>query len=369
MTKLLFVITKDDVGGAQKYIRDLEDHLDKNLFEIKVLTGGRGKKGGIRFLSNAFQPYFLFLNDAAALLELFFIFKKEKPDVVHLNSSKAGVIGAFAAKLAGVPQVVFTAHGWVFNPENKLSRLRRRFYIWFHRLAAGCQDRIINVSEYDRQLALKERIAPEEKLLTVYNGISDINFLLKKDARKNLRALSGREIDLEKIWIGSVGRLVSEKDYETLIESAVFVPEAVLVIIGSGYEYRKLKAKAEKFKVQDRVFILGNIAPAAPYLKAFDLFVLSSVKEGLPYTVLEAMSAELPIVVTRVGGMTEIVDGRGLVMPPREPQEMARAINYLLKNSEEAKKMAAEAKRFLREKLTLERMIKETERVYENSNF
>src|SRR3990172_4357776 len=128
--KILYLVTKDDVGGAQKYVADLSGGLNPNEFDIKVITGG---KAGARFLSNSFWPFLLFINDWLALAELFLIFRRERPAIVHLNSSKAGVVGAMAAKLAGVPKVIFTAHGWVFNPDNYLSFARRWAYIAFHK--------------------------------------------------------------------------------------------------------------------------------------------------------------------------------------------------------------------------------------------
>ncbi len=363
MTKILFVITKDDVGGAQKYVKDLVESLDPKKFEIKILTGG---KGGVRFLSNVFWPHLLFVNDIAALLELIFKLRKEKPEIIHLNSSKAGVIGAIAAKLAGVPRVIFTAHGWVFNPDNDFSFWRRRFYILLHKLAALFQDKIINVSEYDRQLAMKCRIAPPEKLTTIHNGISELSFLSKKDARKAIKTISGKLLDAEAVWIGSIGRLVAEKDYRTLVETAALVPETHFIILGSGYQRKNLESKIKKLGLDNRVFIIQDIAPAAHYLKAFDVFVLSSIKEGLPYTMIEAMAAQLPIVVTRIGGMTEIISGRGLVMPPREPAELARAIKFLLDNPKEAQKFSLEASNFRKTKLNLDNMVEETEKIYES---
>src|SRR3989338_2036339 len=103
MIKVLMVITKDDIGGAQRYVRDLAENLDKARFEAKIITGG---KDGVYFLSNFFKPHFLFFNDLAAVIELFFIFRREHPDVIHLNSSKAGVVGAFAACLCNWSRVI-----------------------------------------------------------------------------------------------------------------------------------------------------------------------------------------------------------------------------------------------------------------------
>lgn len=361
MKKALFLITKDDIGGAQKYVNELAGQLDKNKFQLKILTGG---KNGVRFLSNAVRPYFLFINDLLAIAELFFVFRRENPDIVHLNSSKAGVVGAIAAKLAGVPKAVFTAHGWVFNPDNKLNWLQRYFYILSHKIAAYFQDAVISVSNYDGQLAHKHRIAAPEKLSVIYNGIGHINFFGKTEARKVLKKIIGEPVDEKSIWIGSVGRLVAEKDYETFIEAAAQVPNAQFFIIGSGYELPKLKDKIKKLGIENRFFIIEALAPAAPYFKAFDIFLLTSIKEGLPYTMLEAMAADVPLIVTRVGGMPEIVKDRGLVMPPGEPDEIARAINYYLGKPEEAEKFAFAAKKFLEENLTLSRMVKETEKIY-----
>lgn len=374
--KVIYIITKNDIGGAQKYVRELSENLDKEKFESVILTGGRG---GLRWLSNAFRPYFLFINDFLAVIELFFIFRRERPDIIHLNSSKAGVIGALAVQLYELtlypkphtlnPRVIFTAHGWVFNPDNDLSFWSRRFYILLHKLAAHFQDKIINVSEYDRRLALKYKVALSEKLFTVYNGIDyqNLKFLARDSARKFLFSKFNPPaggLNPAYKWVGSIGRLVPEKNYETLIKAAALIKNVYFFIIGSGPEHLKLRVKAEELKVSDRVFFFENIAPAAPYFKAFDIFVLSSIKEGLPYTMLEAMAAELPIVVTRIGGMTEIIEGRGLVMPPREPEELARAINYFLDSPQIAQESAKKTNDFLKNNLTLKRMIEETVKIY-----
>lgn len=392
MKKILLVITKDDVGGAQKYVRDLTENLDPKKFKVKILIGGKKRSmiddqgSTVKYLSNSLRPHFLFLNDLAAVIEMFLIFRRERPDIIHLNSSKAGVIGAFAAWLYKTfgklfnsstfqLKTVFTAHGWVFNPDNNLSRLRRWFYIWLHRLAGKFQDAIINVSEYDRKLAIKEGIASPEKLFTVRNGIDyeNMKFFEKIIAREKLVKLINQPhnskfliLDSSQKWVGSIGRLVSEKNYEDFIKATALVknPTTKFFIIGDGYQKKSLELRIKNLGLKDRFFILGGIAPAAPYLKAFDVFVLSSVKEGLPYTMVEAMAAELPLVVTRVGGMTEIIEGRGLVMPPREPTELARAIEHYLINLDEARQAAQKSHQFLEENLSLVKMIKETEVVY-----
>ncbi len=367
--KILYLITKDDVGGAQKYVRDLSTELQKSGFETKIVTGGRQ---GVRFLSNKLRPYFLFLNDWLALVELFFLFRRERPEIVHLNSSKAGVLGAFAAKLAGIKMVVFTAHGWVFNPDNDLNFAKKIIYIWVHKIAARFQDKIINVSEYDRQLAIKNKIAPEDKLITIYNGLDweNLKFFDKKTSRKVLATLVKSNLSTSQLinstWVGSIGRLVVEKSYQDFINAAALVknPEVKFFIIGDGPLKGKLLKIIKKRGLEDHFFILGGLAPAAPYLKAFDVFVLSSIKEGLPYTLLEAMAAGLPVITTRVGGMTEIVSDRGLVMQPNMPDELARAIKYLTGDEKVASILAKKGNEFLKTSLDLKQMVEATEKIY-----
>lgn len=373
--KILYIITKDDIGGAQKYINDLAKNLDKNLFEIKILYGNKD----IKWLSNKTSPWFLFLNDWLAIAELVKIYKKEKPDIIHLNSSKAGVIGSLAAQIYKVacrmshvtcPRVIFTAHGWVFNPTNALPAPVRWFYILIHKFSALFQDKIICVSEYDYKLAIRYKIAPEYKLLTIHNGISsNIKFLDKQAARKEiLKKLTnyGSQPAADYHWIGSIGRLVKEKNYETFIQAAALIPNAIFFIIGSGLEKKELKMESEKSKVSERFFIIDPTGNDAEYLKAFDIFVMSSIKEGLPYILLEAMTAELPIVVTEAGGIPEIIKNHenGLMVSQKNPEMLAKAIQGLIKNKGIANELKKTAKKIVLERFNIKQMIEKTASVY-----
>ena len=366
MAKILYIITKSDVGGAQKYVRDLSANLDKDNFEAKILYGGHD----IKWLSNKTHPWFLFLNDWLAVFEIAKILKTEQPDIMHLNSSKAGVIGALGAALAGgKTKVIFTAHGWVFNPTNELGWFVRNFYIFLHKFAAIFQDKIICVSEYDYCLALRHNICKKEKLSTIHNGIDpSINFLGKKAAREEIIKKTGGKItaNSKKAWVGSVGRLVKEKNYETLAKAAKLLPEAAFFIIGSGPEENRLRAEINGLKLAGRFFIVPPTGNDAVYLKAFDVFAMSSVKEGLPYILLEAMAAELPIVITEAGGMPELIKNHenGLMVAQKNPGAMAKAIGGILENPGIAGELAQKAKIAVSEKFSLKQMINKTEKVY-----
>ncbi len=373
--KILYIITKDDVGGAQKYVNDLIENLDKNLFETKLLRGGKE----IKWLSNKIWPWFLFLNDWLAILELAKIYKKEQPDIIHLNSSKAGVIGSLATKIYKIschllhvacPKVIFTAHGWVFNPTNALSLPIRWFYILFHKIAALFQDKIICVSEYDYKLALQYKIAPAFKLISIHNGIDpNIKFLDRETAKGEiLKKLptSNFRLPTNVPWIGSIGRLVKEKNYETFIKAATFIPDAIFFIIGNGLELTNLQQTINNLQLTKRFFFIEPCGEDYKYLKAFDVFVMSSIKEGLPYILLEAMTAELPIVVTETGGIPEIIKNHenGLMVSQKNPEMLAKAVLGLIKNKNIANELKTTAKKIVQEKFNLKQMITKTALVY-----
>lgn len=366
--KILYILTKSGIGGAQKYVADLSENLDKNKFESKIIYGGVEA----RWLSNKTHPWFLFINDWMAVFELIKIFKIEKPDVIHLNSSKAGVIGGIAAMFSGKvrPCIVFTAHGWVFNPTNELSWLVRQFYIVLHKIAANFQDKIICVSGYDYNLALEYDICEAEKLIKIHNGIDpNMKFLSKKEARSEViekLQTFNQQLKTNIPWIGSIGRLVKEKNYETLIEAAKLVPNAYFFIIGDGSELVNLQLKIYNLKLSNRFFVIPPTGSDAQYLKAFDVFAMSSVKEGLPYILLEAMAAELPIVITEAGGMPELIKNHenGLMVAQKNSEALARAIGGLIENHAVAKELSQKAKEIVRDRFSLKKMVSETEKVY-----
>ncbi|MDO8443247.1 MAG: glycosyltransferase family 4 protein [bacterium] len=377
--KILYILTKSGIGGAQKYVKDLAENLDKNKFEAKIIYGGVES----RWLSNKTYPWLFFINDWLAVFELLKIFKLERPDIVHSNSSKAGVIGAIAAKLFNVTchmparqslgdggsrvAVVFTAHGWVFNHTNELKWLVRLFYIFLHKIAGLFTDKIICVSGYDYNLALEYDICEPEKLVKIHNGIdANMKFLSKKEARNRIM---NNELGIKNknwSWIGSIGRLVKEKNYETFIGAAKLIPNAYFFIIGEGPEFKNLKLKIKNFELDDRFFIVPPTGNDAQYLKAFDVFAMSSVKEGLPYILLEAMAAELPIVITEAGGMPELIKNHenGLMVAQRSPEALARAIGGLIENKVVAKELSLKAKEVVKERFSLKKMVSETEKVY-----
>ena len=381
--KICHLITQTHFGGAQKYICDIANNLDDS-FEITIAFGEGKKEELQKYITNPrikFKKLNFLVRDINILKdkmvggEILFFLLKNKFDILHLHSSKAGFIGSYIGKLAGVKKIVYTAHGWVFK-EN-LSKFKKSLYLFLEKFSANFKDKIICVSQNDYDAALKNKITKEDKLVLIYNGIkTNTEFLNPEEARqfvfnKIKKTNNSSTLDLTSLEVGSkkpisryipldqstkiigtISNLYSNKGLEYLIESAsklnVIYINLIFVVIGSGPEEKKLK-ELVKEKELHNFYFLGKIDNAAQYLKAFDIFTLTSIKEGLPYTLLEALGAEISIVSSNLESLTEIIENNqnGLIFKSMNSDDLVYKIQSLLNNPEFAKKLQANTKNSL----------------------
>lgn len=311
--KILIVVTKSELGGAQVFTLNLAKGL-KEAGEEVCVAGGPGNYLPEE-LAKADVPFYRFQNLERSynplkvfkfISELKVYVHKNKFDVVHLNSTNAlfGVWG-----LAGLKprlKIVFTVHGLSFlDPNHKTSPLISYFYRLFFKKAWKKVDKLVFVSRLNRENALSRKLTDKAEL--IYNGLDLTGdyFLSREDARKKLGMNS------EDYIYGSIGRLAYPKNYEFLINSFVEVkkiqPNAKLLIIGEGPEREKYESLINSYNLQGQVLLPGEIKEASRYLKAFDLFVLSSIFEGMSLSLIEAVLAGVPAIASRVGGSEEIV--------------------------------------------------------------
>jgi len=381
---ILYLVTQSELGGVQQYIYDLAANL-RDEFNIVVAFGEQGKSGelakkldvvGIQnfeipHLKRAISPK----NDMLAIFEIAKLIKKIKPDIIHLNSSKISVLGSLATFIVSKfkiqnSKLIYTVHGWVFN--EPMSNSKKIFYKYAEKFTALLKDKLICVSEYDRQIALKEKIAPKNKLVTIHNGIEEIDFFLKDEAIYKL--LSTFNFQLSTIIIGTIANLYQTKGFEYLIQAAKILKDDnlnfKLVIIGEGDERKKLEELIDNQSLRNEIILTGRINNASKLLKAFDVFVCSSVKEGFPYNIIEAMQAGLPIVSTNVGGIGEMITNEinGLLVEPKNPKELAKKIKTLIQNEELSRRLGQNAKEKSVKEFTLESMVNKTKNVYITSN-
>lgn len=298
---VLYLITKATWGGAQRYVFDLTTHLPPT-FEPVVAYGTPGKlandlaSAGVRLKHiPSLGRDIALLSDIQSFFEILRCIRETRPAVVHLNSSKAAGLGALAAQLCGVKKIVFTAHGWPFKENrNALARTMIYFLSWITSLLA---DEVIVVSKEDEKLGKKMWLVGN-KIRYVPIAIDPPAFLSREDAsaRLNISPANPRFV--------TIAELTANKGIRYAIEAIALLKERGIAveyyIVGDGEERASLEHLARERAVADRVHFLGFVANAARYLQAFDLFLLPSLKEGMPYVLLEAAAAELSVVATTV---------------------------------------------------------------------
>lgn len=367
--KILYVITKSNWGGAQRYVFDLAANLPDN-FEAVVALGGNGplkdrlEEAGIRTIPLPFLARDVrFLNDLLVLKHLISLFKKEQPDIIHLNSSKIGGLGALAGRIAKVPHIIFTAHGWAFREERPLlQKFAIKFLSW---LTILWSHTVITVSERDEREALAMPFT-KEKIVLVYNGIPETKTLERTAAR----ALIRQDILPSSLWVGTIGELHKNKGQAYAIEAfeslQATAPQAVFFVIGEGEERRSLEKLIAARNLQTNVILLGNRSNAAALLPAFDVFLFPSVKEGLPYTLLEAGLAGLPVIASGVGGIPEIITDMesGILVRPKSSEELAKAFEYLLSHKKEAVGFGKKLRATVKKNFSLKKMLNKTLAIY-----
>jgi glycosyltransferase involved in cell wall biosynthesis len=375
ITKVLFVITKSSFGGAQHYVYDLATTLPREQFEVVVALGGQGllvhklRFAGVRTVSlPSLERNVSPLRDAASFFTLWRIFCTERPDVVHLNSAKASGLGALAARLAGVPNIIFTAHGWAFNEDrSRLSRMVIKFLSWMTVVLAHKTIAVSKAVYRDTQ----NWPFINNKVVTIHNGVNEVAFLSREKAHEKLFQEKGFSIPHGALIVGTIAELHPNKGLPYAIEAiarlSVEHPDIYYVILGDGEEKGRLNALVEAHGLHGRVLLLGFVKDASHYLKAFACFLLPSVKEGLPYVLLEAGLAGLPVIASRVGGIPEVVEDKktGFLVPPRDPEAIAYATKDLFDSPALRAKLGAALREKVIRDFSFDRVISETIGVYE----
>ena len=304
---LLFVITKATHGGAQKYVGDLATGLPRDVFDIVLAYGVRGElaesleKRGIRTVRIAsLGRDVALLSDIKSFFDMRALIKRVRPDVVHLNSSKAAAIGALASRFCGVPNIIFTAHGWPFKEDRgTLSRMLIYVASWLTALLAHTT---IVVSKAD-QITGKKMPFVRNKIVHIPLGSERVEILPPPEGfKKMFGAQKPPIISQTTLRIVTIAELTRNKGIRYGIDAIKKLTErgrdAIYIVVGDGEERAALATYAGERGVADRVFFPGFVPNAAQYLSGFDVFLLPSRKEGMPYVLLEAADAGLPIVAT-----------------------------------------------------------------------
>ena len=304
------------------------------------------------------------IDDLKALVKLRSLVAMERPHIVHTHSSKAGILGRIAARLAGCPVVVHSPHGHVFY--GYFGKLRTWGVVLAERLAARMTDRIFTLTELGKRDHLRFGVGSPDKFVVVPCGIDLSKFSSPRRSREEVREEFGFSCE---VVVGWVGRLVPIKGCEYFLRALKIVlrerSEVRGLVVGDGPLRKKLEELSEGLGISGRVVFSGAREDIPEVMHAIDLLVLTSLNEGLGRVLLEAMACGVPVVASRVGGVPEIVihGETGLLVPPADPRRTAEAILEVLNDSEKAELFSRKGRKRAR-LFDVNRMIEKTEEVY-----
>lgn len=360
---VVLAITLGEPGGAQGFVLGFAKWLNANGYQVTVVAGnGRWLYEKcveahiairrVPHLGRAIHPW----NDLRAFFALKKILRELKPDTLHLNSAKMGVLGSLAASALGIRPVVYRIGGWTFL--EPLSPLIKRLYLFAEQRTARYKDTIICVHPEDEALAKEKNITPRKNLVTIPNGIDLDAFdraLLPRDTARTALHLSDTDI-----VFGTIAHLYPAKDLPRYIEACAAVakvlPQAKFVILGDGPERISIERTRSRLGLVDRVLLAGATENASRLLRAFDAFVLPSAKEGMSWALLEAMACGIPCLATDVGANRWLLgEDAGWIVPPHDPRALADAMLRAIHHTDEAQTRSLHARTIVKQRFPLKK--------------
>ncbi len=365
--RILEMIDRPSLGGGQRALLLLAAHLDKQQFKVMVGSAGGGpleeeaKRLGLPHFRISMGKRL----DCRAVASMAEMLRQNEVSILHTHGGVAGFFGRLAARRAKTPVVVHTLHGIHYlhyrNP------LLRQFYIFLERKFSQWTQALILVSQADFMRARRLKLAAAEKMFFISNGIDVQLALREEDAAARKESLgwpAGAPV------IGTVARLHRQKGISYLVDAVPAIvsafPQARVVIVGEGPWGRKLRKRARRKGLNGHLFFLGEREDALDLLSLFDIFILPSLWEGLPFVLIEAAALGRPIVATAVDGIAEMIEHRktGLLVPPRSAGALAEAVIRLLQDRKEAKRLAQTARAIIPSRYPLRRMVEQTQNLY-----
>ncbi len=370
MIKVLHIITKLEFGGAQGNTIYTVAHLDKNRFAAKLIAG----RGGL--LNEKVPPESIMyaprlvrsispVNDLLAIFELRGLIKKESPSIVHTHSSKAGILGRLAALMAGVPVIIHTFHGFGFH--ERQSAVKKHLFIFLEKLCAMFTHSLIFVSSSNMDYARGYNIGDEAKYSLIRSGIPLRDYPSRAD-----RAAKRRELGVpqDAVFIVSLGNLKPQKNPGDFITAALRLAaahkNAVFMMVGGGEYLETARRRAREAGLEQRLLFPGWREDSAAILAAADIFTLTSLWEGLPRSLVEAVRTGLPSVCYRTDGVTDILyDGvLGYVVEQGDLDTLCLRLGGLIEDPALRAKMAANAASADLSEFDIDYMVRQQEELY-----
>jgi glycosyltransferase involved in cell wall biosynthesis len=380
--KVLRIITRMNIGGPAIQAALLSAGLDKEMFSSALITGqvssGEGdmsylaKESGVEpLVISELRREVNIINDLISFYKLYRFVKKEKPDVVHTHMAKAGTIGRLAARLTGVPLVIHTFHGHIFH--SYFNSSKTRFFLLIERLLARVTDKIIVISEEQKdEIKRFLKLKSDNKLTLIPLGF-ELNEFLKDDNGNNVDKLREElNIPKEAAVIGIIGRLTAIKNHKMFLEVAKEVkrkdsPKKIkFLIIGDGEMKDELIALSSKSGIREDVIFAGWRKDMDLVYKAMDIVTLTSLNEGTPVSLIEALASGRTVVATDVGGVRDIVENgkSGFIVPSNDIDAFSEATSRLLNDVKKRKEFGLYGRDFIKGKYSKDKLVDTIENFY-----
>jgi len=378
--KVVHIITKLELGGAQENTLFTVSHLDRNRFEPFLLSGKEGilveealrmegvKTRLIPALVREIRP----LYDLKALRDIVRILKEIRSSgdshaklIVHTHSSKAGILGRWAAKLAGADAIIHTYHGFGFNDYQPL--LIKWFYILIEKITSRITTTFICVSKANRDKGIKLGLFREDQTMLIRSGIDLERFSAPQKSREEMRKELGIPLDVPLATM--VACFKPQKAPLDFVKIAALVkraiPHARFLLVGDGILRREIEQIRREMGLEKDLILLGWRRDIPEILNASDCLVLTSLWEGLPRVFPQAMCLGIPIVATSIDGAIDVInDGaNGFLLPPHDVDGMAEKLIYLFNNPTRARMMGEKGREYTRE-FDCHTMVREQEKFY-----
>ena len=379
--KIVRIIARLNIGGPSIHTILLSGGLDKDDFETHLLAGTPGDAEGDmsyfakeKGVSVEYIPELkreIGFSDIRAFFKILRIIKKVKPDIVHTHTAKAGALGRLAAVFAGVPIRVHTFHGHVL--EGYFNPVKAKIFIFIERCLANFTDRIIVVSESVRdEIVNRFKLTSEDKCVVIRLGLDLEKFLDSEGRAGHFRKNIGVEDDT--IVVGIVGRLVSIKNHRMFFDAAKKIIDGSMglkikfLVIGDGELKTELKKYAAKLGIREHVVFTGWVKDTANAYKDIDIVVSTSLNEGTPVSLIEALASGKPVVATDVGGVRDVVRNGddGFLVGSKDVDGLASRISELIGDQQKRLRFGASGKENVRKKYSRDRLIDDIETLYKS---
>ena len=351
-------------GGVSEYLKSFFRYSDNNKYDIYLICSydyinelEEFKKLNCKIFLVDMKREINLIKDFKSIYSISRIVKKVNPDIIHCHSSKGGVYGRLIALKYKIP-VIYNSHGWAFDMN--ISNIKKFIYVYIEKILGIFTDKIVNISYHDNLSAISHKIAKQDKMKLIPNGIDLEKFKLYNNDKYK-----------DKYVVGMVGRISEQKSPNTFVEIAKKIneqiPNAYFILVGDGDKRKEIEQLIRSYKLEDKFLITGWVNNTANYINVFDIALLTSKWEGFGLVLAEYMAMKKPIVASNVGGIPDVVNDNinGFIVEYGDIDMFVKKILYIKNNEKVRSKFINNGKNIVEKNFNIKRVVKEHEDLYE----